>query len=105
MGLVMRRHAIRAVLVGVIATCALAPARAAEPNSLADEQFLRSAGLGTDGPKLLEFFRKRTAQTADPDVVRKLVAQLSDKVPEKREQAVAELIAIGVPAVPELRAA
>jgi HEAT repeat protein len=76
----------------------------AEPDRLNDEQVLRAAGLSTEGPKLLDFLRKRTAQTADADQIRTLVAQLSDASVEKRERAVGALVAIGQPAVVQLRA-
>src|SRR5947208_3233363 len=78
---------------------------AAEPDRPADEQLLRSAGLGTDGPALLDLFRKRTRATADPGQVRALVAQLADESPAKRDQAGAELVALGTAALPSLREA
>jgi HEAT repeat protein len=78
---------------------------AAEPDRPSDEQLLRSAGLGTDGPALLDLFRKRTQATADREQIRSLVAQLSDESPAKREKAGAELIALGMAAVPYLREA
>ena len=43
----------------------LFPLQGAEPNpSAADEQLLKAAKIGTDGPALLDFFRKRTDQAA-----------------------------------------
>jgi HEAT repeat protein len=78
---------------------------AAEPDRLADEQLVRSAGLGTDGPALLDLFRKRTRAAADREQIKTLVAQLSDESPAKRDQAGAELVALGMAAVPSLREA
>src|SRR5947209_5025961 len=78
---------------------------AAEPDRLTDEQLVRGAGLGTDGPALLDLFRKRTRATADREQIRTLVARLSDDSPAKRDQAGAELIALGTAAVPYLREA
>src|ERR1051326_2242040 len=92
--------------LGVLAIMVLPPAsRAAEPDRLTDEQTLRGAGLSTDGTKLLDFLRKRTESKVDREQIRALVAQLSDESAQKREQAVGALVAIGMPAVPELRAA
>jgi hypothetical protein len=79
---------------------------AAEPDQVArDEQTLREAKVGTDGPALLEFFRKRTAKDVDPTKIKALVRQLGDDSFEKREQASAQLIAVGASAVPHLKEA
>jgi len=72
---------------------------------LTDEQTLRAASLGTDGPALLEFFRKRANADASPDHIEVLVKQLGAPSPEARDKAVAELICIGTPAVLPLRQA
>src|SRR5260370_17289798 len=66
---------------------------------LTDEQTLRAASLGTDGPALLEFFRKRANADASPEHIEVLVKQLGAPSPEARDKAVAELICIGSPTV------
>src|SRR5258708_39129388 len=72
---------------------------------LTDEQTLRAASLGTDGPALLEFFRKRANGDASPEHIEALVKQLGAPSPEARDKALAELISIGTPAVLPLRPA
>jgi hypothetical protein len=79
-------------------------ASGSEPAS-ADEQLLRYARLPTDGPALLELFRKRTATESDWQRVRALVRQLGSPVYQARERASGELLALGTPAVPLLRQA
>ncbi|HXG12586.1 MAG TPA: HEAT repeat domain-containing protein [Gemmataceae bacterium] len=60
---------------------------------------------GTDGPLLLEEFRKRTPSDADREKIAGLIRQLDDPSPAAREQAVAELLTMGSAAVPLLRRA
>ncbi|HXG12588.1 MAG TPA: HEAT repeat domain-containing protein [Gemmataceae bacterium] len=93
------------VIVGSVLVLAGA-AIAAEIDPVArDEQTLRDAKLATDGPALLEFFRKRTASDADPAKVKTLIRQLGDDSFEVRERASSQLVALGAPAVPYLREA
>jgi HEAT repeat protein len=82
------------------------PARAADlGGNLSDEQTLRAVSLTTDGPALLDFFRKRSQSSVDPAEVAALVAQLGDKSGEVREKATGALVALGPVAVPQLRQA
>jgi HEAT repeat protein len=101
---------LRSFALLLTAGCLLAVARpvaAADDMdaSQSDEQLLRTAGLTTDGPGLLDFFHKRSADSADRDKLAALVRQLGDKSPEVREKATAELVALGPAAVPLLRQA
>jgi hypothetical protein len=59
------------------------------------------SALPDDGPGLLDFFRHRTAR-ATPDDLRKLIERLGDPSFEVREEASAQLTAVGAPAVPAL---
>ncbi len=80
-----------------------APTRAAEPDeAAADEQVLRAAKVGTDGPALLEFFRQRVGSEATRARARDLVKQLGDDSFDLREKASAGLVALGRPALPAL---
>jgi HEAT repeat protein len=80
------------------------PARAASPAAVAaDEQTLRTAKLGVDGPALLEFFRQRTLAIADRDKILALIRQMGDDDFGVREKAFSDLVALGNPAVPLLR--
>lgn len=77
---------------------------AAEADPVArDEQTLREARLSTDGPALLEFFRKRTARDVDLTKLRTLVRQLGDDSFEMREKASAQLVTLGITAAPYLK--
>ena len=61
----------------------------------ADEELLKQAGTDTDGPGLLEFFRKRTVDGGDADRIKKLVTDLGSEDFETRESASAQLAALG----------
>jgi hypothetical protein len=81
-------------------------ARAAEVDPvLADEVALKAVGLPTDGPGLVEFFRLRGQAEVTPEQIAALVGQLTTADPAVREKACGELIAVGPPALPELRKA
>jgi hypothetical protein len=71
----------------------------------ADEQMLREAGFATDGPGLLEFFRKRTLMPDARRRIESLLRQLGDNSFKVRSRASAELVAEGVIAIPFLRQA
>jgi HEAT repeat protein len=81
------------------------PDPAQEAAVRADEQTLMQAKLGTDGPALLDFFRKRTVTDADLAAIQALVRQLGDDSFEARQKATAELIAKGRVALPLLQKA
>jgi hypothetical protein len=70
-----------------------------------DEQKLTDVGLATDGPSLLNFFRRQTLTAAARDKLAALVRQLGDKSFKIRDQASAELSMMGMIAVPSLRQA
>src|SRR5689334_8820573 len=92
------------LLAGLILAFLLAgtPARAADAS---DDAVLRSAGLPTDGPGLLDFFRKRTLSDADVARLAETVRRLGHPLFFAREQASADLIAAGRSALPFLREA
>jgi hypothetical protein len=80
--------------------------RGAEPDLAAqDEQVLRAANVGTDGPALVEFFRKRVGTEAARARARELVKLLGDDSFDVREKASADLVALGRVAMPALREA
>jgi HEAT repeat protein len=76
---------------------------AADPETSADEQLLAAAGLGADGPALLEFFHGRARLDTDREKLLALARQLGDPDPKVRDRAAAELIGRGPVAVPYLR--
>ncbi len=61
-----------------------------------DAALLRTAKIPTDGPGLIEFFRRRAAEGADKSRLKGLVSQLGDDSFLVREQASAQLVAAGV---------
>jgi HEAT repeat protein/outer membrane protein assembly factor BamB len=68
-----------------------------------DDQLLIDAGLGSDGPALLQFFRTRAKPTATREELQALIDHLSDNSAEARSKAAADLIAHGPLAIPVLR--
>jgi HEAT repeat protein len=90
--------ALAAVLLAAV------PAPSASPDP-ADEELLLAAGLGSDGPALVAFFRIRAHAEASPGRLRQLLRQLAEAPDQGRRQAEAELIAWGPLAVPALRRA
>src|SRR5439155_24686324 len=66
---------------------------------------LKDAKLSTDGPALLDFFRKQTLKDADRDKIQALVRQLGDDSFDVREKASAGLVALGNGARPFLEKA
>jgi hypothetical protein len=71
----------------------------------ADLEILRAAKIETDGPKLLEYLRKRMPTGGDGSRIKLLIEQLGDDSFETREKAMKDLIAVGAAAVSQLRAA
>ncbi len=65
-----------------------------------DEQILRTAGIATDDRSLLDFFRKQTADAATLRQGRQLIEQLGSDSFAVREQASADLTALGPRVLP-----
>jgi hypothetical protein len=57
-----------------------------------EERLLREAGVGTDGPGLLAFFRSRTVSAADRERLKQAVRELGDDQFEVRERASNDLV-------------
>ena len=72
------------------------------PRIKTDEQLLKGAGVPTDGPGLLQYFRRRALQDAAADKIKALIRQLGDDDFEVREKASAGLIDLRHRAVPFL---
>jgi HEAT repeat protein/outer membrane protein assembly factor BamB len=70
-----------------------------------DEHRLQEAKVGSDGPALLEFFRKRTANDARLFDIQGLIHRLGDDSYDVRQKASADLAALGPVALPLLREA
>jgi HEAT repeat protein len=70
-----------------------------------DEETLHTAGLETDGPSLLAFFKARSRSVIDPDRLRVLLGLLTSSSFQQRSLATAEFLGLGPLAVPTLRRA
>jgi hypothetical protein len=77
---------------------------AAEPADQ-DVSALKAAGIATDGPGLVKFFRERTLTVGDEAHIKALVRQLGDDEFKSREQASRQLVLVGSRARPFLQAA
>jgi HEAT repeat protein len=84
--------------------CCLALAPAPDPAD-ADEAVVKEAGLQTDGPALLDFFRKLTLGETDRARVLALIRDLGDDDFAVRQKASAGLLELGPVAQPLLREA
>src|SRR5438105_6240961 len=79
---------------------------AAENESLsADELTLRAAHIGTDGPSLLQFFRRLIPRGERFERIPPLIRLLGHESFTIREEATVQLVAIGPAAAPRLRQA
>ena len=58
------------------------PGQAASETQLSDELLLRSAGLSSTGPALLDFFRKRSQPPAQRTIIDNLLRELGDDLIE-----------------------
>lgn len=78
--------------------------RALDP-AAAEETLLKAANVGTDGPALLDYVRKRSVSTAQKERLAGLVRRLGAEDFAEREEASKELVAARGVAVPFLRKA
>jgi len=87
-----------------LATATLAPAQPADTDYQLQtaEKTLRERNLPTDGPSLLEFFRRRTPGQAQIDALAAKIAQLGSVSYRERARAAADLVAAGEAARPLL---
>src|SRR5262249_43757559 len=111
-----RRFLSLSIVLAIMAL-AVATLRASDPGTAAkgpatnitqerlarDVKLLQNAGVATDGPGLVGFFRKQTLSDEQRRAIGKLIAQLGDDSFEVRERATQELKALGPVAVPALQ--
>src|SRR4051794_20319913 len=90
----------------LIAGLTLAPRLlSAPPDPAADERLLQSAHVAADGRALLDFLTRRSATTANPEQVGRLLRSLVDGPAEQADRAAGELVSLGPLVLPRLRAA
>jgi HEAT repeat protein len=103
-----RRNAL--VVLGVFTLLlplwhAAGPWSSAEEYAEADARLLQEAGLQTDTPALVDFFRRRSLKDADRKVIEDLIQQLDSRTFKVRAHARDELILRGPVVLPFLRRA
>jgi hypothetical protein len=82
-----------------------APVLPSVPFEAPDEQILKDNKIATDGPGLLEFFRRHVVQSADEARIQLLIRQLGDDDFDRREDASLQLNGLGLRARPFLQKA
>src|SRR5262245_38951339 len=95
---------MRCSLASFLLAWLVLPAQAADtprPTS-ADERLLRAAHLGTDGPALLDFLKKRAADPIKREGVVELVRQVAEGTAQA-DRAFGELVARGPAALVSLK--
>jgi HEAT repeat protein len=97
------RPLVSLVFLSILAAPPAPPARPAPVND--DEKLLREAKIATDGPGLLEFFRRRTLTAEQRRQLQALIPRLGEDDFEQRQQASAALAALGPAATAHLRRA
>jgi hypothetical protein len=70
-----------------------------------DEALLKSANVATDGPALMDFFKKRTVGEIDRERIKKLINEMGDDSFDVRQKANDLLLAMGPAARAQLREA
>src|SRR5262249_46581555 len=91
----MRRAALLLASLALLSGPAGAWAAPEGYDQAADEKLLRDRKVATDGPGLLEFFRKRTPTEELRKQVEALVGKLASRTYRERERASAALVAVG----------
>jgi HEAT repeat protein len=102
----MRLTRTTPVLTSLLAFALCREAAAVDPTEQTeDEQRLKAAKLGTDGPALLAFFRTRTHPEYDEAKITALVRDMGNDSDKVSSRAIRELISLGPVASPWLRRA
>jgi HEAT repeat protein len=92
------------LLAALLRTAPPSARAAAIPDGKDEEKILKDAGLPTDTPSLLKYFRTRTPSQADRSRLAALVQSLGSRSFAAREKASRELVAAGEVALPYLKA-
>ncbi|HYV37310.1 MAG TPA: HEAT repeat domain-containing protein [Gemmataceae bacterium] len=86
----------------IVVTGQISPAPSSA-DAESEEQTLWAAGLGTDGPALLEFFHARVRPNQHADKLLALARKLGDSNAEVRSNVTGQLVSCGPAAIPVLR--
>ena len=83
----------------VLLACLALPGGAAESGQVkSDEAILKKAEVSSDGPALIDFFRRRIAKGNEEDTIKKHIELLGDRKFSVRKKAMEDLLKIGPPA-------
>jgi hypothetical protein len=93
------RHSMLVVISAALVGTSLAG------DTSSDEDLLRKARIGTDGPELMAYFQQRTVGDAEHQRIIQLIRELGHETYAVRERAGERLVEIGLPAVGLLRQA
>lgn len=97
---------MRPVCLACVAWFCVTAVPAIDPDPVAqDEQLLQAAKVATDGPALVQYFRKRIVADVDAGKLRDLIRQLGDDDFLTRERASAGLVGLRSLAIPFLEQA
>ncbi len=99
----MRRTLVYPILLVGLFVASLTHGAGDTNPAAVDEETLRAAGVATDGPGLLAFFRKQTTAEPTRAQVLDLLRQLGHDTFEMREKASAALVGLGAAAEPHLK--
>jgi hypothetical protein len=102
LSVILAPFVLAATFVGLPPCEAARPDEAKEPRP-EDVKLLQDAGVATDGPGLLAFFRKQTLSDEQRRAIAESIKELGDDDFEVRQRASAKLIALKAAAVPALR--
>ena len=104
--MMLRRYTPALILLSFPAAFAAAQTPSSPPSlAVFDETTLRRAGIEPDAANLLAVVRRRTHTDGDPPKINALIVRLGHPQFAEREQATADLIALGRPAQEALRQA
>src|ERR1051326_1527284 len=103
----MRRHLLTIGLLAFNVGIALAadPPDKAPDSTKADEDTLKTAGVGTDDTALIDFFKAKTLDDTQKQKIAKLITELGDDAYRIREKASSELVQEGAKAIALLKQA
>ena len=101
----LNRVLLSSALLFWVSLCQAASLHEATENLAQDVKLLQDAGVVSDGPGLLQFFRKKTLSEEQRRQIEELVQQLGSKNFAVRDKATKQLIALGHAAAPALEQA
>ncbi|MFM7149946.1 MAG: HEAT repeat domain-containing protein, partial [Gemmataceae bacterium] len=94
---------MKVCLIGWVASAGIMALAQEGNNTLEEEQRLKQAFQSTDGADLVAFLKTRAQAEVNPEKLARLIEQLGSANAPERTKAAGDLVAIGSPAIPNLR--